>query len=203
MAAATEGAVTITTNWLLYRAAIVAAIEAAQPTAVLAECAVAWEDGPRPHAKHRLLLSIVSATFDDRDSALDTGGAQLLESMAVIVVQVRAESAHDSGDLDALWLIEQCRLGLRKVSVKEALAAAGILITVFPRSTRNVGGIADDHALSVHALEFTTCCTFTLVPPDEDAGLIERITIEGTVEDDAGLDIDIEIDVSDPDPEPP
>ncbi len=190
------------TSWLPYRAAIVAAIEAAQPMAVLAECAVGWEDGAQIQAKHHLSLSIVSATFDDRDSALDEGGIQRLESMAIIVVQVRAESAHDTGDIDALWLIEQCRLGLRKVSVREALAAAGILITVFPRSTRNIGGIADDHALSVHALEFTTCCTFELTTT-EDAGLIERLTIEGTLEDPAGLDIDIEIDLVDPDPEPP
>jgi hypothetical protein len=190
------------TTWLLYRAAIVAAVEAALPTAVLAECGVAWEDGPRPHALHRVLLSVVSSTFDDRDSALDEGGVQRLESMAIIVVQLKAESAHDSGDIDALWLIEQCRLGLRKVSVREALETAGILITVFPRSTRNIGGVADDHALSVHALEFTTCCTFTLTTT-EDAGLIERVTIEGTAEDDAGLDIDIEIDLVDPDPEPP
>lgn len=189
------------TTWLSYRAAIVAAIEAAQPTAVLAECAVTWEDGPRLHAKHRLLLSVVSSQFDDRDSALDEGGIQRLESMAIIVLQVRAESAHDSGDLDALWLIEQCRLGLRKVSVKEAMDAAGILITVFPRTTRNLGGIADDHAMSIHALEFTTCCTFVLTTT-EDAGLIERLTAEGTLEDPAGLDIDIEIDLVDPDPEP-
>lgn len=190
------------TTWLLYRAAIVAAVEAALPTAVLAECGVAWEDGPRPHARHRVLLSIVSSTFDDRDSALDEGGDQRLESMAIVVVQLKAESAHDSGDLDALWLIEQCRLGLRKVSVREALETAGILITVFPRSTRNIGGIADDHAMSVHALEFTTCCTFVLTTT-EDAGLIERFTAEGTLEDPAGLDIDIEIDLVDPDPEPP
>jgi hypothetical protein len=189
------------TTWLLYRAAIVAAVEAALPTAVLAECGVAWEDGPRPHARHRVLLSIVSSTFDDRDSALDEGGDQRLESMAIVVVQLKAESAHDSGDLDALWLIEQCRLGLRKVSVREALETAGILITVFPRSTRNIGGIADDHAMSVHALEFTTCCTFVLTTT-EDAGLIERFTAEGTLEDPAGLDIDIEIDLVDPDPEP-
>lgn len=194
---------TTATNWLAYRAAIVTAVEAAQPTSVLAECAVAWEDGPRLHARHRVLLSVVSAVFDDRDSALDEGGTQRLESMAVITVQLKTESAHDTGDADALWLIEQFRLGLRKVSVREALETAGILITVFPRSTRNIGGIADDHALSVHALEFTTCCTFVLTEdPAEDAGLIERITIEGTVEDDAGLDIDIEIDVVDPDPEP-
>ncbi len=189
------------TSWLPYRAAIVAAVEAALPTAVLAECAVAWEDGPRPHAKHRVLLSVVSSVFDDRDSALDEGGIQRLESMAIITLQLKAESAHDSGDLDALWLIEQCRLGLRKVSVKEAMDTAGILITVFPRSTRNIGGVADDHALSVHALEFTTCCTFELTTT-EDAGLIERLTIEGELDDGSGIDIDIEIDVVDPDPEP-
>jgi len=194
--------VTIATNWLLYRAAIVTAVEAALPTGVLAECGVAWEDGPRPHAKHRVLLSVVSAVFDDRDSALDEGGVQRLESMAVITLQLKAESAHDTGDADALWLIEQCRLGLRKVSVREALATAGIVIQVFPRSTRNIGGIADDHAMSVHSLEFTTCCTFELTTT-EDAGLIERIGIEGTLDDGSGNDILIEIDISDPTPEPP
>ena len=191
----------IVTNWLAFRAAVVAAVEAAMPSAVLSTTSVAWEDGPRQHAAHRVLLSIVSSTFDDRDSALSEGGLQTLESMAVIVVQVMAESAHDSGDSDALWLIEQMRLGLRKVSVREALEVAGIVIQVFPRSTRNIGGEADFRALSRHALEFTCCATFGL-ETEEDAGLIETVEGTGTVDDDAGIEIDVEWDIADPEPEP-
>ncbi len=190
-----------TTDWLGLRAAVVAAIEAAIPTAVLAVTGVAWEDGPRPHAGLRVLLSVVSAVFDDRDSALSVGGLQTLESMAVVVIQVKAESTYDTGDRDALWLIEQLRLGLRKVSVKEALEVAGVVISVFPRSTRNIGGIADDRALSVHALEFTTCCTFAL-ETTEDAGLIEHIEVAGVLTDLDDTELDITIDVDDPSPEP-
>lgn len=189
------------TDWLGLRAAALAAIEAAMPSAVLAVTGVAWEDGPRPHAGLRVLLSVVSSVFEDRDSALSQGGAQSLESMAVVTFQVKTESSYDTGDRDALWLIEQLRLGLRKVSVREALETAGVLISVFPRSTRNIGGVADDRALSVHALEFTTCCTFTLATT-EDAGLIEHIEAEGTLTDLDDAELDLEIDVDDPTPEP-
>lgn len=190
------------TDWLGFRAAVLAAIEAAVPTAVLATTAVNWADGARELAGHRVLLSVVSSTFDDRDSALSQGGVQTLESMAVIVVQVTAESTYDTGDQDALWLIEQLRLGLRKVSVQEALRAAGIVVQAFPRSTRNIGGVADDRALSVHALEFTCCATFTLVPdPPEDAGLIEHVELEATI-DDHGASIVVPIEVDAPPPEP-
>jgi len=189
------------TDWLGLRAAVVAAIEAAIPPAVLAVTGVAWEDGPRPHAGLRVLLSVVSAVFDDRDSALSTGGEQTLESMAVVTIQVKTESSYDSGDRDALWLIEQLRLGLRKVSVREALETAGVVISVFPRATRNIGGVADERALSVHALEFTTCCTFGLATT-EDAGLIEHIEAEGTLTDIDESELELVIDISDPDPEP-
>jgi hypothetical protein len=191
------------TDWLGFRAAIVAAIEAAIPAAVLATTGVAWQDGPRPHARHRVLLSIVSSAFDDRDSALSTGGIQTLESMAVIVVQVTCESTYDSADADALWLIEQLRLGLRKVRVQEALVTAGIRIQVFPRTTRNIGGVGDQRALSVHAIEFTCCATFTLVPdPAEDAGLIEHVEAEAVVLDVDGSEIEVAFVVDEPPPEP-
>jgi hypothetical protein len=193
--------VTIVNDWLSLRSAVVAAVEAAMPAGVLAQCAVQWEDGARSLSLHHALLSVVSATFEDRDSALSIGGPQTLESKAVIVVQLKAESPHDSADLDALWLIEQCRLGLRKVSVKEVLDTAGVAISVFPSSTRNIGGYADDHALSVHALEFTCCTTFGLTP-DEDAGLIELVEADGTLTDVDDTELDIEIDLVDPDPEP-
>lgn len=186
-------------DWLGFRAAVLAAVEGAMPSAVLATTGVAWADGPRPHASRLVLLSVVSAVFDDRDSALDTGGVQELESMALITVQVTAESPYDSADVDALWLLEQCRLGLRKVSVLAALEAAGVVVAVFPRSTRNIGGVADGRALSVHSFEFTGCATFGLTPdPAEDAGLVERVVAAGTAN---GI-IPLALDVTDPDPEP-
>jgi hypothetical protein len=191
---------TVVTDWLGLRAALVTAVEAAIPPPVLEVCGIAWEDGPRPHAGLRVLLSVVSTVFDDRDSALDTGGLQLLESMVGATIQVKTESSYDSGDRDALWLIEQLRLGLRKVSVIEALAAQGIVIQIFPRTTRNIGGLADGRALSVHALELTVCCTFGLVTT-EDAGLVERIVGAGTLTG-AGAPIVVPVDQSDPAPEP-
>lgn len=188
-------------DWLGFRAAVLAAVEAAMPPAVLLTTGVAWADGPRPFAGHHVLLSIVSAVFDDRDSALSEGGPQTLESMALITTQVTAESPYDAGDADALWLVEQLRLGLRKVSVREALEAAGVVIAVFPRSTRNIGGVADDRALSVHAFEFTCCCTFGL-ETTEDAGLVERVEALASVLDDAGDELVLSIEVTDPNPEP-
>lgn len=193
----------IATDWAGFRGAVVTAIEAAMPPAVLEAptvletCSVAWTDAARQHAHHRVLLSIVSAVFDDRDSALSTGGEQRLESMAVITVQVTAESTYDSPDMDALWLIEQLRLGLRKVSVRAALDTAGIVIQVFPRSTQNIGGTVDDRDLSVHALEVVFCCTFVL-ETTEDAGVIERIVAAGALEEG---EITIELDIGDLDPD--
>lgn len=193
----------IATDWLSFRAAVVAAIEAAIPAAVLATTGVAWADGPRPHARHRVLLSIVSSVFEDRDSALSEGGEQRLESMAIIVVQVTCESTYDTGDADGPWLIEQLRLGLRKVSVQLALNTAGIRVQVFPRQSRNIGGMGDERALSVHAIEFTCCTTFVLTPdPAEDAGLIEHLEVQGTATDDRGNDSTLDIAVNDPNPEP-
>lgn len=194
--------VAIATDWLGLRAAVVAAVSAAMPPSVLATTAVEWADGPRSAARQHVLLSVVSAVFDDRDSALSEGGPQRLESMAVITVQLSAEAVDDAGDADALWLIEQVRLGLRKVSVRDALQALGIVIQAFPRTTRNIGGTADGRALSVHAIEATFCCTFALTP-DEDAGLVEHVEVQATVTDDAGAELALAFTVDDPSPEPP
>lgn len=192
----------IVNTWLSFRAALVSAIEAAMPASILETASVAWSDAPREFAGHRALLSVVSATFDDRDSALSQGGVQSLESMAVIVVQLTAESTFDTGDEDALWLIEQLRLGLRRLSVQAIIEAAGIRIQAFPRSTRNIGGVADERALSVHALEFTCCTTFALVPdPPEDAGVIEHVEGQATALDVDGSEISAEFAADDPDAE--
>ncbi len=170
----------VVTDWLGFRAAVLAAVSAAMPADVLAATGVDWADGPRSFAGQHLLLSIVSAVFEDQDSSETAGGMQVLESMAVITVQISAEAVGDAGDGDALWLIEQVRLGLRRVSVRESLEAAGIVIQVFPRSTRNVGGTADDRALSVHAIEVVFCATFGLTTT-EDAGEVASVGITATI----------------------
>lgn len=184
----------VATEWLGFRAAVLAAVEAAMPPSVLAATGVTWADGPRLYAGHQVLLSIVSAIFDDRDSALSMGGPQVLESMGVITVQIVTESGFDSGDADALWLIEQLRLGLRKVSVRERLEVLGIVVQAYPRTTRNIGGVGDDRALSVHATEVTFCATFGL-ETTEDAGLVERVGVTGAVEDDAGDQVELVFEV--------
>lgn len=192
----------IVNTWLSFRAALVSAIDAAMPASVLETASVAWSDAPREFAGHRALLSVVSSVFEDRDSALSQGGEQSLESMAIITVQLTAESSFDAGDQDALWLIEELRLGIRKLSVQAILEAAGIRIQAFPRSTRNIGGVADDRALSVHALEFTCCTTFGLTPnPPEDAGVIEHVEGEATINDVDESEITLDFAADDPDAE--
>ena len=80
----------IVVDWLSFRAAIVAAVTQAMPSAVLATCGIAWEDGPRPHARHRVLLSVVSTDSDDRDSALDEGGIQISETICNTTIPRRS-----------------------------------------------------------------------------------------------------------------
>lgn len=191
----------VLTDWAGFRAAVVAAVSAALPAPVLATTSVAWEDGPREQASGRLILSEVSTTYDDRDSALSTGGLQTLESMVVVTVQIRAESTFDSPDANALWLIEQCRLGLRKVSVNAALEVAGIVVQAYPPRAQRLPGIADGHALSMAVTELVLCTTFGLTTT-EDAGLIEHVEGTATVTDDRGSDIDLSFTIDDPDPEP-
>lgn len=198
-------AAAIATDWLGLRAAVLAAVEAAMPPGVLSTTVVGWEGGARAFGGHHVLLSIVSAVFDDIDSALDTGGPQVLETMATVTVQITAESVTDDGDADALWLLEQVRLGLRKVSVREALEALGIVVQLFPSSTRNVGGAADDRALSVHSIEVVFCATFRL-ETGEDAGLVEHVGITASIdvdgEEDSGDELALAFSIDDPSPEP-
>lgn len=191
----------ILTDWAGFRAAVVAAVRAALPSDVALTTGVAFEDGARPHARWRLLLSAVSTTYDDRDSSLSTGGLQTLESMVCVTVQIRAESTFDSPDANALWLIEQCRLGLRKLSVNAALEAAGIVVQAYPARAQRLPGVADGHALSMAVIEWTLCTTFGLTTT-EDAGLIEHVEGTATVTDDRGSDIDLTFTIDDPDPEP-
>lgn len=193
-------------TWATFRAAVAAAVSAAMPAAVRAPAnndgpTVSWTDDRRPFGKHRLLLGIVSTTFDhDRDSALSKGGDQELSTMATVVVQVTAESTHDpsngpSPGGDALWLLEQVRLGLRRVSVREALALAEAPIVGFPLATVSRSYPADGRIVSAHSfdLAFRTVFDFTA---DEEQGQIEHVEAEG----DGDLD-GADISVDDPTPD--
>ena len=71
---------------------------------------------------------------------------------------------------------------------------------MFPRASRNVGGVADARAVSRHSFELTCCTTFSLATT-EDAGLIEAVEGEGSAEN-GDDEIDIEFAVADPNPEP-
>lgn len=192
-------------TWATFRTAVAAAVSAAMPSAVRAPAnndgpTVSWTDDRRPFGRHRLLLSIVSARFDhDRDSALSAGGDQTLSTMATITVQVQAESNHDlsSSPGDALWLLEQVRLGLRRVSVREALAAAEAPIVGFPLSTVTRSYPADGRIVSAHSFDVQFRVVFDFDASDESTGQIEHIEVEG----DSADVLDVEISVDDPTPD--
>jgi hypothetical protein len=191
-------------TWAQIKAAASAAVSAAMPSAVRTPAnldgpTVTWADGPRPVAKHRLLLSVVSTVFDhDRDSSLSEGGAQVLSSMATVTIQVQAESIHDlsSSPGDALWLLEQVRLGLRRVSVREALEAADVAVVGFPGSTVSRSYPADGRVVSAHSFDVQLRVLLEYDATGEDAGLIEHVEAEGLD------DLDFEVSVDEPDPEP-
>lgn len=194
------------TTWAEFRAAVVAAVSAAMPSAVSAPAngdgpTVTWTDDRRPFAKHRLLLDLVSHTNDhDRDSSLSTGGEQELSTMKTVTVQVTAESSFDQSGSpgDALWLLEQVRLGLRKVSVREALATAECPIVGFPGTTSKRPYPADGRMISAHSFDVRFRTVFTFDATGEDAGLIEHVEAAGA----ADPVEDIESAVDDPTPEP-
>ncbi len=193
------------TTWLELRDAVAAAVTAAMPSAVRTPAnldgpTVSWADDRRPFAKHRFLLSDVSATFDhDRDSALSEGGAQELSTMATAVIQVTGESAHDLPSADARWLLEQIRLGLRKVSVRAELEDSGIAIVGFPGPTTSRKYPADGRTISAHSFDIAFRFILDGEATGEDAGLIEHVVDTGATLSD---DVDVLPDVDDPDPEP-
>lgn len=191
------------TDFASFRAAVEAAVYAAMPSSVRTPAnndgpSVFWVDGAMPHGKHLVQLSEVSAVYEhDRDTALYQGGAQALSSFVAISVQVQCESQHDDPTLNAQWLVEQIRLGLRKVSVADALRTANVLIAGWPGSTQRRSYPADGSTISAVSFDVTFRTEMTFDATGEDAGLIERVIGEGDA-DLAGADID----VTDPDPEP-
>jgi hypothetical protein len=199
-------------TWAEIKTAVESAVSSAMPALVrtpvnLDGPTVSWVDGPRPFGRHRLLLSVVSTVFDhDRDSALAEGGEQVLNSMATVTVQVQAESIHDrsSAPGDALWLIEQVRLGLRRVSVREALELAEMAIVGFPGSTVSRSYPADGRVVSAHSFDAAFRVLLEYDASDEDGGLIEHVEVEGAVATPPDVNdlADVEIAVDEPDPEP-
>lgn len=194
-------------TWADFRSTVASAVSAAMPASVRAPAnndgpTVTWTDDARPFGKHRLLLGIVSTVFNhDRDSALSTGGDQELSSMATITVQVQAESIHDrsSSPGDALWLLEQVRLGLRRVSVAEALRAAECPIVGFPLALSARSYKADSRIISAHSFDVQFRYVLVLTPDDETVGQIEHVEGEGEAPGDL---VGIEFSVDDPTPDP-
>ncbi len=199
-------------TWAEIKTAVESAVSAAMPVSVRTPAnldgpTVSWADGARPFGKHRLLLSVVSTVFDhDRDSSLSTGGEQELSSMATVVVQVQAESIHDrsSAPGDALWLLEQVRLGLRRVSVREALEAAEMAIVTWPALTVSRFYPADGRTISAHSFDVGFRVLLDFDASSEDGGLIEHIEVDGAAvaPPDTNDLADVEIAVDEPDPEP-
>lgn len=190
-------------TWQTVRDAVVAAFEGAMPAATLSTCHIGWGDDRQAFAQHRVLLDIVSATpLVDRDTSLYQGGDQELDSVLSIVLQARFESSFDSADIDALWLCETVRLGLRKVSVYEALVAAGVRITRFPGVTQRLSYKADGRIISSHAFDFEVRARFTFDATGEDAGLIETIEGVGTYVDEDDTSTMAAFSVTDLTPEP-
>lgn len=190
------------TTWETFRAAVATAIQSAMPSSVASPTnndgpAVFWEGGADPYAKHKVVLSEVSTVPEmDRDSALGTGGAQSLSSFMLITIQVQCESVHDDPTLNSLWLVEQIRLGLRRVSVRETLAAANVVVAVFPGAIVRRAYRADGRMISAASFDVQFRTEFSF-DSGEDAGLIERVEGEG------GDDLEgLTIAVDDPDPQP-
>ncbi len=199
-------------TWAEIKTAVESAVSTAMPAAVRTPAnldgpTVSWADGARPFGRHRLLLSVVSTVFDhDRDSSLSEGGEQELSSMATVTVQVQAESIHDrsSAPGDALWLLEQVRLGLRRVSVRDALEAAEMAIVGFPGSTVSRAYTADGRVVSAHSFDVALRVLLEYDASDENGGLIEHVEVEGaavTPPDTNDL-ADVQLAVDEPDPEP-
>lgn len=200
-------------TWTTFRAAVAAAVSAALPSAVRAPAnndgpTVSWTDDRRPFGRQRLLLAILSVRFDhDRDSALAEGGQQELSSMATVTVQVTAESNHDpafgagagsASPGDALWLIEQVRLGLRRAHVADALRTAEAPIVGFPLATVSRSYPADGRIVSAHSFDVQFRTVFDFDTTEDDAvEQIEHVVGEG----EGGLD-GADISVDDPTPDP-
>lgn len=163
-------------TWATFRTTVEAALAQALPTALRAKVPASWSGGPRQFGDNdgRLLLDVVSHVEEHVREAEDADDG-LLASANLIVLQVMAESQHDDPTYNALRLIEQVRLGLRKESVYAILDAAGVSVLGEEISTRNVSYSATGRKVSAYLFELSLRTTFTLEPEaDDEVGRIEH-----------------------------
>lgn len=190
-------------SWSDVRTAIRIAVTSALPTAVQATTPVDWGSGATHVAAQRILLDVVS-TIDlhTRDPNVDDVDVSSLQN---VTVQCKAESQHDTATVDGLWLLSLVTLGLRRLPVQAALAAAGVSLVDIPLAPTRVG-VRDQNGrkLSVFACDLTFRCVLTLDTSDPALDLIEHVEVSGEAEAPGALDTIVvpEFAVDDPDPQP-
>lgn len=191
------------TTWSAFRTAIEAAFLQALTPALRLLVPISWAGGPREFGDvdGRLLLDVVSHTEEHIREA-DVDETQV-SSANVVTLQVTAESVHDDAAYNALRLIEQIRLGLRKESVTAILDAAFISLLEFPMTPQNTSYGASGRKISAYTFDVQLRAVFALTPEADDAiGLIEHTEWEGTLADADAVETTVEGAADDPTPEP-
>jgi hypothetical protein len=185
-------------TWETFRDAVLAAVEGCLSAELLAVTPVNWADLPREFGGSRLLLSNVSSVESFvREGDVDDAG---ISSISDEVVQIVAESQHNSSDVDARSLLERVRLGLRRKTIEDQLAEAGLVLIGIPMAPKNVSFPSGNRRVSAWAIDVTFRTVFSLAAdPADDFGLIEHVTLSGVVEDPDGDEVTVdEFTVDDP-----
>ena len=190
-------------TWQTFSDAFEAALNQALPSSLRNTIAISRAGGARQFGgpDGRLLWSVTSHSEDivrEADENLDE-----VASSNTIVLQVTAESQHDHPSKNALRLIEQVRLGLRKESVYAILDAAGISLLGIPMNPANASYPDDGRLVSAYAFDVSLRTVFTLTPEADDAiGLIETASGSGELEMPEPPNVEDTFSVADPTPEP-
>lgn len=186
---------------LEFRAAIVAAVEGALG-ALASTTGVSWADGGRELADRRILLSIISSTEEWVHEELPDANTQRVSAQRDVSIQMMAESTFDTGDADARDLLNTLRFGLRRLSVVEALHAAGIGMPSQASAISRFSYLHSGRRVSAHAFDTVFRASFGATFT-ESSGLLEHVEYSGDVEDDQGATADVgPAVVDDPDPKP-
>lgn len=190
-------------TWATFRTAIEAAFLQALTPALRTTVSVNWEGGAREFGSTdgRLLIDVLSYVEEHvQEAEVDEA---LLSSSNLVTLQVVAESQHDSADLNALRLIENFRLGLRKESVTAILDAAGISLLEAPMSPQRLPTVATGRKISAYAFDVQLRATFSLTPEADDAiGLLEHVEAAATLTNPGASDVTYDVAADDPTPEP-
>ena len=190
-------------TWQTFSDAFEAALNQALPSSLRSTIAISRAGGARQFGdtNGRLLWSVTSHSEDivrEADENLDE-----VASSNTIVLQVTAESQHDHPSKNALRLIEQVRLGLRKESVYAILDAAGISLLGIPMNPANASYPDDGRLVSAYAFDVSLRTVFTLTPEADDTiGLIETAEGDGELEMPEPPNVTDTFSVADPTPEP-